>query len=63
MVTVLHLMLRRFHHFSELKKNFGNQTSFPQSASYNTITVQAISKSIRDRSLNIQKIARGNFKQ
>ena len=27
MVTVLHLMPRRFHQFIALKKNFGNQTS------------------------------------
>ena len=27
MVTVLHLKLRRFYHFTELEKYFGNQTS------------------------------------
>ena len=67
MVTVLHLMLKRFHHFTELKKNFGNQTSLAQSISYNTITVQVILQSIRDlqsyRPMNIQNIARGNFKE
>ena len=60
-------MLRRFHHFTELKKNFGNQTCLAQSISYNTITVQLISKSIRDlqsyRSMNIRNIARVSFKQ
>ena len=39
----------------------------PQSTTYNTITVQVILKSIRDlqsyRSLNIQNIARVEFKQ
>ena len=57
MVTMLRLILRRFHHFTEL----------PQSTSYNTITVQVISKSMRDlqsyRSLNIQNIAGVKFKQ
>ena len=57
---------RRFHHFTELKKNSGNQTSIPQSTSHNTTTVQVILKSIRDlqshRSLNIQNIATVKFK-
>ena len=45
MVTVLHLMLERFHHFTELKKKFGNQTRIAKIyiLSYNTITVQVIS--------------------
>ena len=58
-------MLRRFHHFTELKKNFEIRPVFPQSIS--AITVQVISNSIRDlqsyRSLNIENVARGNFKQ
>ena len=45
--------------------NFGNQASL--STIYNTVTVQVISKSIRDLQshglLNIQNIARVNFKQ
>ena len=53
MVTVLHLMLRRFHHLTGLKS--------PQFISYDTITLQVILKSIKDlqsyRSLNIQNIA------
>ena len=39
MVTVLHLVLRHFHHFTELKKNLGYHTSLAQSSTcYNTIT-------------------------
>ena len=67
MVTVLHLMLRRFHHFTELKKNLGNKTLvLPQSTSYNTIIMQVISKSIRDLQssrLNKQNTERVKFKQ
>ena len=49
MVTVLHLMLRHFHHFTELKKNFGNQTSLATIyILYNTITVQVFLLSIKD---------------
>ena len=62
---MLNLILRRFHHFTELKKNSGNLI-LPQSISYNTIKAQVILKSVRDlqshRSLNIQNIARVKFK-
>ena len=67
MVTVLDLMLRCFHHFTELKKKLEIRRVLLQSSSYNTITVQVISKSIRDlksyKSLNIQNIARVKFKR
>ena len=64
MATVLHLMLSRFHHFTALKRILETRPVLLQSSSYNTITVQVISKSIgflpSHRSLNIQNIA---FKQ
>ena len=51
-----------FSPFHQVEKEF-----LPQSPSYNTVTVQVISKSIRVlqsyRSLNIQNIARVNFMQ
>ena len=48
MVTALHLMPKRFHHFTELKKQFWtNKIVLPQSPCYiNTITLQVILKLI-----------------
>ena len=67
MVTVLHLMLKRFHHFTELKKNTGNQTNLA-TIYIHTITLSASYFKIDQRfielkSLNVQNIARSNFKQ
>ena len=67
MVTVLHLMPKHFHHFTELKKNLETRLVLLQFLSYNTITVQVISNLVgflqSFRSLNIRNIARVNFKQ
>ena len=67
MVIVIHLMLGHFHHFTELKRILETRPVLSQSPFYHTFSVQVSSKSIRvlqkSRSLNIQNIARVNFKQ